>query len=428
MSNDNGTQTIDADEKQTVTVVDQEAPGLQSAEEPGNKSTTRGERNLAISAAIVVAIAGSYFAWNAFRYEDTDDAEVDGHVMPLSARINGQVQDVRVIEGQLVHFGDVLLIIDQDDYKIAVTQAQGSLADAEATAASSHYNVPITSVTVLSNLDSAQTGVVNAEAALKAAENNYESTKAVLVQAEANAAKSDADLERYKQLVEKEDISRQQYDQAVAAATANRAAVTSAQAGVHAAEQSVQQADGKLRQARNDLWTAQTAPDRISLTRANAQAADAQVVQREAQLAQAEMNLSYTVICSPVTGIVGKRNVEVGENVSVGQELVDVVPLDDVWVTANFKETQLAHMRPGQPVEIRVDAYGRKWKGHVTNLGGGAGSIFSLLPPENATGNYVKVVQRVPVRLDFDRPEGRAFNSEGLLKPGLSVEPEVRVR
>jgi membrane fusion protein, multidrug efflux system len=176
------------------------------------------------------------------------------------------------------------------------------------------------------------------------------------------------------------------------------------------------------------LWTAQTAPDRISLTRANAQAADAQVVQREAQLAQAEMNLSYTVICSPVTGIVGKRNVEVGENVSVGQELVDVVPLDDVWVTANFKETQLAHMRPGQPVEIRVDAYGRKWKGHVTNLGGGAGSIFSLLPPENATGNYVKVVQRVPVRLDFDRPEGRAFNSEGLLKPGLSVDPEVRVR
>jgi membrane fusion protein, multidrug efflux system len=197
---------------------------------------------------------------------------------------------------------------------------------------------------------------------------------------------------------------------------------------VHAAEQAVQQAQGKLLQAKNDVQTAETAPQQISLTRANAQAADAQALQRRAQLAQAEMNLSYTVILSPVTGIVGKRSVEVGQNVSIGQELVDVVPLDDVWVTANFKETQLEHMRPGQRVEIKVDAYGRTWEGRITNLGGGAGSIFSLLPPENATGNCVKVVQRVPVRIDFDRPAGREFNAEGVLKPGLSVEPEVRVR
>jgi membrane fusion protein (multidrug efflux system) len=152
------------------------------------------------------------------------------------------------------------------------------------------------------------------------------------------------------------------------------------------------------------------------------------VLQRRAQYAQAELNLSYTVILSPVTGIVGKRSVEVGQNVSIGQELVDIVPLDDVWVTANFKETQLAHMRPGQPVEIKVDAYGRKWKGRITNLGGGTGSVFSLLPPENATGNYVKVVQRVPVRIDFDRSPAQDFNAEGLLKPGLSVDPDVRVR
>jgi membrane fusion protein, multidrug efflux system len=176
------------------------------------------------------------------------------------------------------------------------------------------------------------------------------------------------------------------------------------------------------------LQTAETAPEQVSLTRSNAQAADAKVLQRKAQLAQAELNLGYTVIRSPVTAIVGKKSVEVGQNVSIGQELVDVVPLDDVWVTANFKETQLAHMRPGQPVEVQVDAYGRKWKGHVTNMGGGTGSVFSLLPPENATGNYVKVVQRVPVRIDFDRAAGQEFNAEGLLKPGLSVEPEVRVR
>jgi membrane fusion protein, multidrug efflux system len=428
MPNENGTRTIDADEKQSVALVDHETPGSPSKETPVKNAATRGKRVLGISAAIVVAIAGGYFAWNAFRYEDTDDAQIDGHVMQLSTRINGQIKDVYVVEGQLVHAGDVLVAVDSQDYKIAEAQAQANLADAQATAASSHWKVPITSVTVQSNLDSAKTAVLNAEAAVRASEQNNESAKATLVQARANAVKSDADLQRATQLIAKEDISRLQYDQAVATATANRAAVDSAQAGVHAAEQAVQQAQGKLLQARNDLQTAETAPQQISLTRANAQSADAQVWQREAQLAQAEMNLSYTVILSPVTGIVGKRSVEVGQNVSIGQELVDVVPLDDVWVTANFKETQLAHMRPGQRVEVKVDAYGRKWEGRVTNLGGGAGSIFSLLPPENATGNYVKVVQRVPVRIDFDRTAGEQFNAEALLKPGLSVEPEVRVR
>jgi len=428
MRNQNGTQTIDADQKQTATLVDDETPGSPSKQRPDKHSSPYRKTVLAILAAMVVAVAGGYFAWNAFRYEDTDDAQIDGHVMQLSSRITGQIKDVYVVEGQLVHAGDVLVTVDPQDYRIAEAQAQANLADAEATAASYHWKVPITSVTVQSNLDSAKTGVMNGEAGVDAAEQNYESAKAVLAQAEANATKSDADLERYKQLVAKEDISRQQYDQAVATATANRAAVVSAQAGVHAAEQLVQQAQGKFLQAKNDLQTAETAPQQIFLTRANAQAADAQMMQRRAQLAQAEMNLSYTVILSPVTGIVGKRTVEVGQNVSIGQELVDVVPLDDVWVTANFKETQLAHMRPGQRVEVKVDAYGRTWEGRVTNLGGGTGSIFSLLPPENATGNYVKVVQRVPVRIDFDRPVGQQFNAEALLKPGLSVEPEVRLR
>ena len=428
MSNNSGPRTIEVDEKQTGAAGDHEPPDSQSKQEHGKHPTTRRKRVLLISGALVLVIAAGYFLWNAFRFVNTDDAEVDGHVMPLSARISGQIKDVFVIEGQVVHAGDVLVTIDPQDYQVAADQAQANLADAFATAASSHWNVPITSVTVRSNLDSAKTAVANAEAALKAAEQNYESAKAKLVEAQANAAKSDADLERAKQLVVKEDISRQQYDYAVAAAAANQAAVISAQADVRAAEQSVQEAQGKLLQAKNDLQTAETAPEQVSLTRSNAQAADAKVLQRKAQLAQAELNLGYTVIRSPVTAIVGKKSVEVGQNVSIGQELVDVVPLDDVWVTANFKETQLAHMRPGQPVEVQVDAYGRKWKGHVTNMGGGTGSVFSLLPPENATGNYVKVVQRVPVRIDFDRAAGQEFNAEGLLKPGLSVEPEVRVR
>jgi membrane fusion protein (multidrug efflux system) len=249
-----------------------------------------------------------------------------------------------------------------------------------------------------------------------------------LEQAEANSTKSTADLARYEKLVAKEEISRQQYDASVAAAAANKAAVASATALAHSAEQAVRQAQGKLLQASDDLRSAQTAPQQVSLIRARADSADAQVLQRKAQLAQTELNLGYTVIRSPVTGIVGKKSVEVGQNVSIGQELVDVVPLADVWVTANFKETQLAHMRPGQTVEIKLDAYGRTWKAHVTNIGGGTGSVFSLLPPENATGNYVKVVQRVPVRIDFERAAGQEFNADGLLKPGLSVEPDVRVR
>ena len=387
-----------------------------------------GARAAALLLLAVVIVGGGLFLWNSLAWESTDDAQVNGHIMPLSARINGYVLEVPVIEGQLVHAGDVLVTIDPKDYKIALEQARATFEDAQASAASSRFNIPITSVTTQSNVDSSSIAVENAEAGFKAAEQNLESAKAVLEQAEANAAKSDADLVRYEQLVAKEDISHQQYDQAVAAAKANRSGVVSGRANVQAAEQAVHQAQGKLLQVRADLRSAQTAPQQISMTLAKADAADAQARERKAELDQADLNLSYTVVRSPVTGIIGKKTVEVGQNVGIGQELVEVVPLDDVWVTANFKETQLAHMRPGQPVEIKVDAYGRAWQAHVTNMGAGAGSVFSLLPPENATGNYVKVVQRVPVRLDFDRSAGSDFNAEGLLKPGLSVEPEVRVR
>ena len=380
------------------------------------------------AAAVVIAIVGGYFIRNAFRYEGTEDAQVDGHLMPLSARINGQIQEVRVVQGQLVHAGDVLVVIDPKDYKIAVDQAKANLADAEANAAGLTWTVPVTSATALSGLDSAHTAVSNAEAGVLAAEQNLEAGKAALQQAQANADKTDADLARYSQLVAKEDISRQQYDQAVAAAKANRAAVISAAAAAQANEQALRQAQGRLLQTKADLRTAQTAPQQISVARARAEASSAQVVRRKAELEQAELNLDYTMIRSPATGIIGKKSAEVGQNVSTGQELVDVVPLDDLWITANFKEKQLAKMRPGQPVEIKVDAYGRTWMGHVTNLGGGTGSVFSLLPPENATGNYVKVVQRVQVRIDFDHAQGQDFNADGLLKPGLSVEPDVRVR
>jgi membrane fusion protein, multidrug efflux system len=381
-----------------------------------------------ILALLAILFASAYFIHEAFLHEDTDDAQVDGHIMPLSARINGQVLDVRIIQGQVVHAGDVLVVIDPKDYKIAVDQARAALADSKATAESLFWNVPVTSATATSNLDSATTAVANAEAGVKGANQSLDAAKASLAQAEANAVKSDADLKRYTELVEKEDVSRQQYDEAVAGAKANRATVAAAEANVQASEQIVRQAEGKLKQAQADLRNAHTAPQQISMNNAKAHAAEAQVGERQAQLDQVLLNLSYTVIRSPVTGIVGKKSVEVGQNVNIGQELLTVVPLDDIWVTANFKETQLAQMRPGDPVAIKIDAYGRKWSGHVTNMGGGTGSVFSLVPPENATGNYVKVVQRIPIRIDFDRSAGQEFNAEGLLKPGLSVEPSVRVR
>ena len=408
-----------------------EMPDIGGAEINKGQGVLHGHPREALASLIMlfsVVLGAGYFIRNAFLFEGTNDAHVDGHIMPVSARINGYVLEVPVIEGQTVNAGDVLVTIDPQDYEVAVDQARATLVDALDSAASSHLNAAITSVTTRSNLESASTAVAIEEAGLKAAEENLESTEEVLEQAEANSSKSDADLVRNEALVAKEEISRQQYYGAVGAATANRAAVESAIAGVQAAEETVRQAQMKLLQASDNFRIAQTAPWQVSSIRSRADAADAQVLRRKAQLAQNESDLSYTVIRSPVTGIIGKKTVEVGQNVSIGQELLEVVPLDDVWVTANFKETQLAHMRPGQPVDVKLDAYGRNWKAHVTNISGGTGSVFGLLPPENATGNYVKVVQRVQVRIDFDRSPGQDFNAQGLLKPGLSVEPDVKVR
>ncbi len=201
-----------------------------------------------------------------------------------------------------------------------------------------------------------------------------------------------------------------------------------AEAVVAADQQVLLQTQNKLIEAITNLRTAQTAPQQVSLANAEAQAGDSQVLQRKAQLDQAQLNLSYAIIRSPVTGIVGRTRLAVGQSVIVGQHLIDIVSLNDVWITANYKETQLARLRPGQPVQIKIDAYGRTWKGHVTNLGGGAGSVFSVMPRKTSTANRVKTAQRVPIRIDFDRPEGQDFNAEGMLKPGLSAESDVRVR
>jgi membrane fusion protein (multidrug efflux system) len=381
-----------------------------------------------VSIAFVIALMSAGFILDSVLYEHTDDAHVDGRITPLSAPINGQIHQVNVIEGQLVHAGDVLTVMDQKDHSIAVCQALANLAYAENTAASLYFNAAITVTSVYGGLNSAQAGVKTAEAEVVSAEQKLLADEAVLQQIRTDAAKTDSDIVGHEQLVSEEDISRKQHDSAPATPKANQTQLISAATVVAADQQVLLQAQGKLLQATTNLNNAQTGPQQVSLAKAKAQAADSQVLQRKAQLEQAQLNLNYTIIRSPVTGIVGKRRVEVGQHVSVGQELIDVVSLDDLWITANFKETQLGHLRPGQPVEIKVDAYGRTWKGHITNLCGGASSVFSALPAKDATGNHANVVQRVPVRIDFDRPPRQDFNAEGLLKPGLSVKPEVRVR
>jgi len=387
------------------------------------RSRSKG-RGWLIGAAAVALLVAAFFAWRYFgTYESTDDAQVDGHLMPLSARISGYIVKVNVNDNQNVAAGTVLAEIDPKDYQVAVDKARADLADAEATAESLGINVPITSISTSSQVTSSEAEVENSQAGLGAAQQQLDAAKAQLAQAQANNVKAQDDLERYKQLVEKQEISQQLYDQALANSRWNAQAVTGAAASVAAAEQGVHQARARLLAAEANLRASKTAPQQVASSRARAQSAAAAAKQKQASLEQAELNLQYTRVTAPIDGVVMK-SAEVGMNVQPGQQLFTVVPLGDVWITANFKETQLQYMRPGQPAEIKVDANGRKYKGHVDSIAGSAGARLSLLPPENATGNYVKVVQRVPVKIVLEPGENR----DHYLRLGMSVEPFVTVK
>jgi membrane fusion protein (multidrug efflux system) len=377
-----------------------------------------------ILSGIVLLVAG-FFLWRYFTsYESTDDAQIDGHLNSISARVSGHVEKLLVNDNQYVAAGTPLVEIDPRDYQVAVERAKAAYADALATAQAAQVNVPITSVNTGSQLTGAQADVENARAGISVARQQFDAARAQLEQAEANDVKAQNDLGRYKQLVEKQEISQQQYDQAVAASRASAATVAAARASAVASEQQVTQAQSRLAQAEANLRAAGTGPQQVATTRSRAQSAEAEVQLRRAELDQAELNLQYTLIIAPVRGIVTNRTVEVGQNVSIGQELMKVINLDDIWVTANLKETQLRHMQVGQPVTIHVDTTGQDYKGHVQSIAGASGAISSLLPPENATGNYVKVVQRIPVKITFDPGETK----EHILRPGMSVEPKVWIR
>jgi membrane fusion protein (multidrug efflux system) len=386
---------------------------------------TRRRVIIAVVVAVLVLVAAGLW-WRSTYSEDTDDAQINGHLIQVSARIAGQVAKVYVEENQVVKAGDMIAELDPSDYKVAVENAEAALASAQANAAAANVNVPITTVNTGSNLRSADANVSGSQAGVGQAEKQLDSAHARVTQAQANYTKAQADLERYKPLVEKDVISKQQFDAAVAAADATRAAVADARANEQAAVDGVKVALEREAQAQAGLKYAQTGPEQVAAQSARAKQAEAQVQQAQAQLDMAKLNLSYTRIVAPTAGIITRKSVEINQNVAPGQNLLMLVSLEGLWVTANLKETQLRHMSAGQAVEIEVDSTGKTYHGKVTQIGGATGSVLSLFPPENATGNYVKVVQRVPVRIDFTDLAGEDPRHE--LRPGLSVEPKVRVK
>jgi membrane fusion protein (multidrug efflux system) len=398
----------------------------ESAAETEIEAPPSRRRGILIIAAIVVVLIALGVWWHSTYSENTDDAQVEGHLIQVSTRINGHVLKVDVDENQFVHAGDTIAELDPSDYDVAVENAQAALDSAQANAAAANVNVPIIEINTGSNLTSANADVSGSQATVAQAEKQLESAHARVAQAQANYTKAQLDLERYRPLVEKDVISKQQYDAAVDAADANKAALADALANEQAAADGVNVALDRERQAQAQQKYAETAPKQVEAQTARAKQAEAQVKQAQAQLDQAQLNRSYCKIVAPADGIITRKSVEIDQNVAPGQNLLTLVSLQDLWVIANFKETQLEHMQNAQIVEIHVDATGKNYKGKVTQIGGATGSVLSLFPPENATGNYVKVVQRVPVRIDFTELANE--DPQHQLRPGLSVEPTVRVK
>ena len=402
-----------------------------------NVSLTQQPRVRIAAGVLLLAVVGvAIWYWIAAGRESTDDAQVDAHVTQIAARIGGTILRLPVGDNQQINAGEVLVEIDPRDYQVALEKARAELADAEANALAAQSNVPITSTETTSNVATAHSGVEQAQGGVSGAERELDAARARLTtaqarvrEAEANAVKAARDVERLRGLLAKDEVSQQQFDGAVSAAEAQKAAADSArsqiaeaEAGIRVAESKVVQARAGEQQAHAELQTAQTGPQQVAATKARAAAAAAHALQAKAALAQAELNLEYATVKAPVKGIVSRKSVEVGQIVQPGQPLMAIIPLDTIWVTANFKETQLAELRPGQKAVVTVDAYGgRKFTGHVDSIAAATGARFSLLPPENATGNYVKVVQRVPVKIVLEPGQ----DPDHLLRPGLSVEPTV---
>ena len=422
-----------------------------------------------IAAVIVLLIAaaiGINYWLYARSHESTDDAFIDAHITPISPKVSGYITKIHVVANQQVKKGDLLIEIDPRDYQAKVDQAKAALAAGEARLKEAQTGVELTRANSRASVQQAsgtvqqaragveaqraqaaadRTRVTQASAAINSARANLQQAQAQVNAAQAEEVRAQADVARYQELYSKDEVSRQRLDQAIATARTAAAQTEAARQRAVAAESQVRESEAaqrtaaetarraevqiggaraQVQEAQGRLAAANTAPQQIASSEAQAQTASASLEQLRAAVAQAELELSYTKLYAPDDGRVTNKSVEEGGLVQSGQPLMAIVP-GDVWVTANFKESQIGVMRPGQPVDISVDAYPDKvFKGHIDSIQAGTGARFSLLPPENATGNYVKVVQRVPVKIVFDEPP----DPQHLLAPGMSVEPEVKIR
>jgi membrane fusion protein (multidrug efflux system) len=373
---------------------------------------------------LIAAGVGIYFWLQSREFESTDDAQVEAHLSSVTSRVDGTITQVYVDDNHTVKAGEPLVDLDPRDFQVAVDQARAQLAQATSQVTAMRPNIPITQVENSSNITGAEADVANAEAVVGVAERDRESAAARLAEAQANAAKAHSDLERYTLLIKNEEVSQQEYDQVKATSQAQDATVAANRAAVQSADRTVEQRQAQLAQVKTRLSQYRNnAPAQVAIRQANVESQQANAQTLHAMLEQAELKLSYTKIVAPAPGIVLRRSAEVGERINAGQQLMMIAQLGDLWVTANFKETQMHNIHPGQSARIHVDALRQDFEGYIETIGGSTGAIASVLPPENATGNYVKVVQRIPVRLRF-KP-----NQNGLdrLRPGMSVEPDVRI-
>src|SRR5216110_1622271 len=393
---------------------------LSLEETPRGLANPKARRLLIGGGAVVLAAIAGLFAYYRSR-ETTDDAQVDGHITPMASKVYGRVAQVLVDDNQPVKAGQVLVKIDPRDYQAALDQAKASLTLAESEARSAGVDVPRTRENVASGNSSADAQLLGAKADLAWAQANVEKSRA-------NAELAKADLARYLPLMEKGEISKQQYDAAKANADATASALKAdqeklaqAQRNVDVTKAQLDAAKARVEQARAGVAAAHADVKQVNMKAADAQAKLAKVEQARAVLAAAELNLSYTEISAPVDGVATHKQVEPGQIVQARQGLLVVVPLESVWVTANFKETQLKNMKPGQKAEVKVDTYGKTFSGRVDSIAGATGSVLSLLPPENATGNYVKVVQRIPVKIVLDPIRSEKAG----LRPGMNVDATV---
>jgi membrane fusion protein (multidrug efflux system) len=412
------------DQQETLQIA---SPPERPAGNPSDQPTPGRRRSmvfLAVVGVLIVIGALGYFLYSR-NYESTDDAQVDGHLDGVTSRVDGVIKAIYVEENQTVQAGQLLAELDSRDFDVALEQAQAQLLKAEADLRAESPNVPITRSSSQTTISTSDAEVANAKAGVAAAERDHAAALSQLQAAEANNAKAQADVARYKLLVDKEEVARAEYDQVVATAKALAASVDSARASAESAQEVVNQREAILQQANSRLGEANTnAPNQIAISRANQQSREADVQAMKAAVDRAQLDVSYCKIFAPSSGVVTNRTGEVGEHISKGQRLITVADLSDLWVTADFKESQLRNMRVGQSATISVDAFDQKFDGYVEAMPGATGSITGLLPPENASGNYVKVVQRLPVRIRL-KPGQQGLDR---LRPGMSVDPKVWVR